>query len=312
MNIMQGATHLSAAAVPFQEDWWLDAASSGRCEKLEVTWNGVTVAALPFMRVTRLGFRQLKMPPYTRTLGVRLFLPPSKPFKRSQNIRHIVDELVRRLPRHDSFHAALDPDDETPFGFALSGCSVSQTFTFQVPPSADLDTVWDECDQKTRNLIRTARRQLEVSENADFDRFQRVSLLDRPDARNIHDFPLLGRIFSACLQRRQGTILTAAGEDGRPVASVILVWGSRRMYFWVAARNRLAPGGGANALLLWKSLELARSMNLTLDFDGFSSGAAARFLASFGQAPVPRPEIISANWRYQVAQLGKRWLREVP
>ncbi len=297
----------------FQEEWWLRAASRGAIRTVEVAWDGHTVGSLSVLPVRRFGLRQLMMPPYTRTLGPVFTLPESSRFKRGQNIRRVTEALVRQLPRHDHFHQTLDPADESPLAFSLLGFRTVQCFTFVVPRTRAPDEVWQRCDQKTRNIIKSARQHFVVEQSAAFDRFVEVSVAEHPPGQNIHDFELLAALFDACAQRGCGTVLQAVNERGSAVAAVALIRGRDTLYFWLSARRRTAEGagsGGANALLLWRGIELAHALGLNFDCDGYSSVGAAKFLASFGEAPTARVEVMRSGWRRDSAAYVKQtWLR---
>jgi hypothetical protein len=238
---------------------------------------------LSFIRKERFfGVRSLVMPPYTRTLGPVLNLPPSTPTRRCANLRRIAAEIMLLLPRHDHFSLRLDCDDETAFAFALAGCSIGQQFTFRVPASADLAKLMESTDRSTARLIRAAHRRLKLHEHVDFDRFVDVAYRDHPAEQNSHDFQALRRLFSACTDRQQATILGLTDAQGHDIASVLLVWGRGILYYLVPHRNRERSGGDANALLLWSAMEFALDRGLIFDVDGYHSVGTASFLSSFG------------------------------
>src|ERR1700674_2575471 len=53
----------------FHEDWWLDAATGGNFEVVEVTVGGRTVGRLPFNTTNRFGLKMIRMPALTYFLG---------------------------------------------------------------------------------------------------------------------------------------------------------------------------------------------------------------------------------------------------
>jgi len=279
----------------FHQDWWLNSATDGKYDTIEVKKDGVVVGSLVIFMKNHFGMKIITRPPYTRTLGPRLFLPPSKPFRRAQNIRNIISELVKKIPSYDSLRISLDPEDETAFAFSLCKFTIGQTFTFRVPLDMPLKDVWDNCDQKTRNLIRTADKKLSVICNTNLDDFIRISLIDQPLARNSHDFVCMKKIFDACCQREQACVMSAWDEHQKLIAAVVLIWDQKNLYFWQSARDRGATNAGSNMLLIWKSMEYARSKDLTFDFDSFASEKAAKMIASFGLPPVVRPQVLGAS-----------------
>ena len=200
---------------------------------------------------------------------------------------------------YDSLQLSLDPDDETGFAFSLNGFLIRQQFTFRIAPDTPLEEVWRDCDQKTRNLIRSADRKLTVVRSTDITDFIRMSLVDRPKKKNSHDFARLEKIFHACRLKNQGLVFSARDETGRQISCVVLVWDHKHVYFWQSARDREAQVAGANMLLLWKSIEFAHEKKLTFDFDSFASIRSAKMIASFGRIPIARQQVIGTSICYQ-------------
>ena len=289
----------------FQSAWWLEAAAGVSLERAEVQWNGETVASLPFVRERRLGFTLLEMPPYTRTLGPILRLPVSKPAKRLRNMHRAIAELVAALPPHDRYQAMLGPDDGTAFSLALSGCSLGQNFTFRMPAAWDFERHWTELDQKTRNLIRSAAKTLEVSQETGIEPLLSLSRQehgrnDRTDARTLR------RISEAACVREQMLTLTARLEGKRVVASATLVWDDRVLYFWQSSRDLTVQRSGANSLLVWEAMLLARRKGLIFDIDGYHSVTAARFVGKFGLDPKTRTSVLHMSRRARMVQAAGR------
>ena len=123
----------------FQEPWWLTAAAGPKLETAEVVWSGQQVARISFIRERRMGITQLEMPPYTRTLGPDLQLPPSGPAKHERNLHRAICELLKALPAHDKYQTTLAPDDPSAFPLLMSGCSLGQNFTFRSPSLWNLE-----------------------------------------------------------------------------------------------------------------------------------------------------------------------------
>lgn len=289
---------------PFNEEWWMDAATDGNFEIIEIRHDGVLRLSMPVFLSKRFGFTCIGMPIYTRTLGPTFYLPLSKPFKHAQNVRNLIEELVGRLPRHDSIRIRLPPDDESAFGFSLQDFDCEGKFTFRVPYPSDIQGIWKNCDQKTRNIIRSAQKLVSIDYGYDFSDFVRLSLLNKSEKENMNDFRTMERIFRAAEARNQAVIITARNREGKSVAAATIVWGAVNAYFWQTARDLSCGIGGVNALLLWKSIELVDRMGLTFDFDSYGSVSSAKFLAGFGLAPLVRTEVSRQVLPYKLFKLA--------
>ncbi len=289
----------------FQEAWWVEAAAGAALERAEVRWGGRVVASLPFIRHRRMGFTLLEMPPYTRTMGPILTLPESKPARRLRNMHDAIRDLLAALPKHDRYQAMLGPEDATAFSLALAGCSLGQNFTFRMPSVWDVDRHWSELDQKTRNLIRTAGKEMTVRRDAGFEALLELSERERgPKDRS--DFSTLRRLAETAARRGQMATITAHGQNGRVAAAAALIWDQRVMYFWQSIRDTRGPGSGANSLLVWEAMQMALERGLIFDIDGYHSLPAARFVSRFGMAPKVRTSVLHMSKRGRMVQATGR------
>jgi hypothetical protein len=287
----------------FQQDWWLEAAGGSEIERVEIVWDALTVATLPFLRTRIFGIRTLGMPPYTRTLGPVLQLPVSSVAQRRKNLARVARELLSALPKHDRFFQLLDPLDQSAFAYSLAGCDVRQQFTFRIASDADLTGTWNNIHSSKRRLIRSAAKEFSISSDLKIDDLVRLLYADVPRERNYHRMVVLQEIYEACRKRSQATILGVSNEAGDIVAAVALVWDETTLYYWTPARNRALTGGRENCFLLWNAIKLASRLRLNFDFDGYLSLASANFLSSFGAAIVVRPTITHTNLLGKVAEL---------
>ena len=291
----------------FQQPWWCAAAAGTALEMAEVRWDGKLVASLPFIRRKRLGFTLLEMPPYTRTMSPILFLPESKPAKRMRNMHEAVRELMEALPQHDRYQSMLGPDEPTAFSLALSGCTLGQNFTFRMPAAWEIERHWEDLDQKTRNLIRSAGKELEVRREQSMD--AQFELSDRERGKTERsDFSTLRRLADAACTRGQTMTLSAVAGTGRCLAAATLIWDERVLYFWQSVRDSAVLRSGANSLLVWEAMLLARSKGLVFDIDGYQSLPAARFVSRFGMEAKVRTSVVHLSKRGRMVQAAGRLL----
>lgn len=294
----------------FQEDWWYEAATAGQWTKVEVQRDGVMVASMPVFVRKRHGLRSITMPLYTRTLEPFVDAGEGKEVARLSHRISTLGELLGRLPRHDRFEITLARGSGLALGFVANGYLVSRDFTFIFDGGSDIDALWRDMDQKTRNLVKTYSKRCRVEQHDDIERFLRMSTLERGGAAtNQNDFDAITRIVEACRIRNQVRVLSCLDESGADVAVAVLVWDRETLYYWLSARDPERSRGGANSLLLWEAIRAAHSRGLTFDSDGFAGPSAIRFLGNFGLRPVERPIVNGANRRWRIVFLAKMALR---
>jgi Acetyltransferase (GNAT) domain len=275
----------------FQEEWWLQAAAGADLQRVAVEWGGVEVASLDFVIERSHGIRELKMPPYTRTLGPVLTLPPGQPSQAMSHAFRATRDLIAKLPEHDRFRQVFDPDDVSAFAFSMSGFDVAAAYTFRIPKGTDPEVLWSRMEGRRRKLITERGRDLRIESHGSLDRFEAMAGRERSEGINDHDFPALRRIFAAAQARDQATILTAVNGAGRDVVNAIIVRDGSTAYFWLATRDWKTAGRGAKSLVAWQAVKQALEQGLAFDFDSYASLSGARFVSTFGVPPVVRPVV---------------------
>ncbi|GAB0119941.1 GNAT family N-acetyltransferase [Acidisoma sp. 7E03] len=294
MDGMTGLTGLSARPI-FDEDWWFDAVCPGAWARHEVRRDGRLFASFAFHIFRKMGFRYVTMPGLTRTLEPTIHPGARKPVSRLQSSTALLKELLESMPRHDRMELCLPPDSELALPFSLLGYRSTATYTFR-QEGESRDTLWHGMDQKTRNLITTSRKRLAVTRHYDLDRYVRLSRGSRKSGgRDKTDYAAICRAFEACLLREQTTILAAVDEEGRDVASAILIWDRHELYYWMSARDNGLSGNAANSLLVWEALELASALGRRFDVDGFITPRNGVFLSKFGLQPAIRHYVTNVN-----------------
>ena len=69
---------------------------------------------------------------------------------------------------------------------------------------------------------------------------------------------------------------------GRSVSSALLVWDSRRLYFFMSSRSASPEANKASPLVFFESIRLAKSYGLAFDADGYATVASAMSLQKWG------------------------------
>lgn len=294
MDQMAQIVSESAGAL-FSEDWWFDAVCPGAWDRHEVRRDGRLFASLAFHFYKKMGFRYVAMPNLTRTLDPLIRPGASKPVGRLQSCTAILKELLDGMPEHDRLEICLSPSCDLALPFSLLGYRNSATYTFQHQGESQ-DMIWTGMDQKTRNMIVSARRRLDLHHHYDIERYIRLSRGSRKSCgTDKSDYAAITRAFEACLRRNQALILSAVDEEARDVASAILIWDRHQLYYWMSARDACRSGNAANSFLVWESLVFAMSIGRRFDMDGFITPQNGVFLARFGLHPVARHYVTNVN-----------------
>ena len=300
---------LRAAPSIFHERWWLDIATQDNWKLAVVKHNAEVIGEMPYA-LQRTGlWRVSHLPPLTRTLG-----PVIKPVTGSaaRQLHHRLDvtgRLIEQLPECDSFFQVLDPRINDALAFALHGYTVSARYTFRIDPRTTADEVWKRLNSKTRNVIRSASRELKIVSDLapeEFIAFYEANLAAR-SRTNAYGDDVMRDLVNAFVERKAGTLLGAYRQGGKLVAAVGLVWDHQAMYYLLSSRSQDSHSGSIS-LLLWTGIGCALTRKLTFDFDGFSNPSTFSFLNGFGATLTQRLGVERHGTGYLLMRTLKRKL----
>jgi hypothetical protein len=268
----------------FHEDWWLHAATGGRYQEVTVTSGSAVVGRLPFVTRRRMGFTELRMPPFTHVLGPAVE-PGSGKYQTQLSRRlSIIRALIDQLPKFDYFKQAIDWSISDGLAFQDRGFRASVNYTFEIDCRRNLDDIWRAMNFKVRQHIRRAEEKLSVAPVADPNEFLHFYMANLQQIRRTTfiEFATFPDAFSESQARDSGEILCARWPDGKPAAMVYLVWGHGTMYYLLSTRAHDRADNGSVNLLIWSAVKRAHERGLLFDLDGVSTTGTARFLSGFG------------------------------
>ena len=284
----------------FHNRWWLEAATDGRYEEIEVR-SGGAVARLPYVIVREWpGYRVCTMPEMTHSLGwaVDLGVGPGP----EATVRHIeiTRLLVRRLARFSGFHHKLGGQITDTVAFDEAGYATGVQFTFEIAPQPE-DATWRALRDKTRNVIRRAGERYTVDSAIDPEAFAATYEANLRHRKLINTAPRMMQVCAAALTHDSGRFFAARDEAGGVQAAVFMVWDHRTAYYLLATRSA-SSDNGAISLLIWHAIRDAHARGLTFDFDGVGTPGSRLLFTGFGGLVTPRYIVSRYSWASRAAQ----------
>lgn len=293
----------------FHERWWLDIATQGNWQLAVVRQNDEIIGEMPYaMQRTRF-WRVSHLPPLTRTLGPVIAPVTGSAARQMHHRLDVTARLIDQLPDCDSFFQVLDPRVDDALAFALHGFTVSARYTFRIAPGTTPDEAWARLNSKTRNVIRSAARELTIVPDLapnEFLTFYDANLAAR-SRTNAYGAAVMHQLVNAFVERKAGMLLGAYGPGAKLVAAIGLVWDHQAMSYLLSSRTQDAHCGSIS-LLLWSGIGRALERKLTFDFDGFSSPSTFSFLNGFGATLTQRLGIERLGTVYLLTRTLKRRL----
>jgi hypothetical protein len=272
----------------FHEDWWLEAATGGEYDVVEVRANDRMVGRLPYFVQKRAGLRRVVMPTLTHFLGPAVDEGAGNAITRALKRRDITKELISQLPSLPSIRIKCHRDVTDVISFQEEGFQTSVQFTHELAP-APPETLWANMRDKVRNVIRRSEAQVAVEVLHDPKEFQLFynNNITKRDRANYLDPGRSLAVITAALEHQRGQILATRDAQGRLTAAAFCVWDEQVAYYLMTTRTADA-GNGDVSLLVWKFVQEAAGRGLVFDFDGVSSVGSVLFFTGFGAAVCPR------------------------
>ena len=279
----------------FHNGWWLEAASGGRYEEVDVRSDNRTIARLPFVIERRFGiYRACIMPEITHFLGPAIDAGSGSAVTRSLKTYHLTRELLGKLKPHGTFHQKMHRGIIDTLGFNDAGYTTLVEFTFEISPQPE-QQVWREMRAKTRNVIRRAGERWQVAVWDDPEAFAAL-YQDNLSKRGVENvYSRVAQVCAAAIAHRQGNILAVNDTNGAVLGAIFVIWDHETAYYVLSTRT---PGSdnGVISLLIWEAIRDACAQGIVFDFDGLGAAGNRLLFTGFGGRIVPR--FIAARHRF--------------
>ena len=270
----------------FEEGWWLDAVAPGQWDCLEVRdSNGNLTGRWPLCYGKLLGFKTIKNPKYTQTLGPWIKSDASKYSKYLSTKKKVLEELIKQIPRKPyNFFITLDSSNEYVLPFRWRGFQISPTFSYRFSELSNLDEIYRQIDSKQKTVIKKAETALTVKDDCPIDVL--IEMMRKTNVRQNRKKGLykdvIFRIDDACQKHNARKLLVAVDDNNHVHAAAYLVYDDRTCYYLFGGADPNYRNSGAQSLLIWEAIRFASTVSRAFDFEGSNVEAIERFFRSFG------------------------------
>jgi hypothetical protein len=296
----------------FQSSWWLEAVAPGQWGEVLVEKGGQVVGRLPYVKKKKFGFTFLIMPQLTQTLGTWLSPKAGKYSSQISEQRELTAGLIDQLPPFDFFWQNLHYSVTDCLPFYWRGYQQTTRYTYVLEDLSDLDKIWQEIKNQTRNRIRKAESSgIKVVESEDIDGF--LGLVELTYKRQGLALPysqeLVKRIDEACKKRSARKIFLAFDQQGVLHSGTYLVYDSKTAYNLISGSDPESRNIGAGMLAIWESIKFAASQSRVYDFEGSMIESIEKVFRHFGAKQRPYLDIRKINSRFlRIAYDMSNWL----
>lgn len=297
----------SAQGCLFCQSWWIEASCGANFKTLGCLEGGRLVAGIPLHFVRWGPFRVCRMPRLTQSWGPVLEPMEGRQYAKASREIELLTALAERLRHLSVFFQCFHHSLPNWLPFYWTGFRQSTVFTYILDDIADDNVLWSGFRKSIRWDIRRAERSgITVSRTEP----QTVLLLTdktlaRQGTKRRFREDLLFSLVKAARERGAGDCYAAFDADGRPHVADFVAWDRKYVYPLVGGRNPEIGNSGANALLVWWEIQLARERGLAFDFEGSNIRGVEHFFRGFGARLQPFNKIVKAPvWAYAPLMLG--------
>lgn len=283
----------------FEEAWWLDAVAPGKWRCLEVKdGNGILIGRWPICFGKILGFKTIRNPKYTQTLGPWIKNDSKSYTKYLSNKKNVLEELIKQLPRKPyNVFLTLDSSNEYILPFRWRGFTYSPTFSYRFSNLKDIEEIFNNMDSKRRKRILKASKNLLVRDDYPLDvLFSMMQKSNDRQKRNKKiDIEAIIRIDKACIAHNARKFLVAIDQDGNIHAAKYLVYDDRVCYDLLGGADPVYRSSDAQSLLMWESIKFASTVSEAFDMEGSNVEYIEQNFRSFGSPFVVNYEVKRLN-----------------
>jgi hypothetical protein len=281
----------------FQEPWWLDAVAPGAWQSLEIVRGGQIAARMPIVVSRKFGFRVIRNPPLTPTLGPWLPTSIVNSSKHRGMEKDLLNGLIDQIPEWDYFEASFHHQLTNWLPFYWRGFEQTTRYTYILEDTSDLDRVWTGLQDTVRRNIRKARGELSVRTDLPLDRLLDVAALTflRQGQELPFDRDLVRRIDAACTSRDARRMFFAEDSKGRIHAALYVVTDAASAYYLFGGADPELRSSGAQNFLLWEAIRFASDRGIRFDFEGSMIEPIERVFRAFGARQVPYLQVCGAR-----------------
>lgn len=291
----------------FEEPWWLDAVAPGQWECLEVkNANGEIVGRWPICYGKILGFKTIRNPQYTQTLGPWIRNDATRYTRYLSNKKKVLEDLITQLPKKPyNIFLTLDSSNEYILPFRWHGFHFTPTFSYRFNDLSNIEMLFNNIDNKRRKRILKASQFLLIKDDFGievlFDLIQKTN--DRQNREKGLNKKLIERIDVACCEHNARKFLVAVDKVGNIHAAKYLVYDEKVCYDLLGGADPAFRESDAQSLLMWESIKFASTVSKAFDMEGSNVEYIEQNFRSFGSTFVVNYTIKRLNLILTIADV---------
>ena len=246
---------------------------------------GEVVGFMPYRIRSKKGFKLMLPEPLVPYQGVWMIYP--KGLNHTAKLRlenKVIARIIEKLPKVDGFKQQFNPSFSNWLPFYWKGFEQTTRYTYCINDLSDLDTVFSNFKDTTRNKIRKAEKSLRVESSTDIDRFYQLKMEDYKKKNKVYPIPkdVLESVMNYTVSKETGEILIALDDNDNVHAMLYYMWDKQSAYYVHSVSNPDNSLPGAMSLLIWEAIKRVSDKTISFDFEGSMVESIEKYFRSFG------------------------------
>jgi hypothetical protein len=277
----------------FMQAWWLNAVCNNK------NWNILLYekkdkifGVMVYYFVIKFGFKIIIQPKLTQSSGIWIDYPISlTSYEKLSFEKVVMTNLINQLNelRFSYYDQNFQPSITNWLPFFWKGFSQSTRYTYQIEDISDTEKCFQEFSYAKKKQISKAIKNLSIDFNLSGEMFYDEL---QQNLKSLHKTvyyskELFLKLYTDCISRNQGCIITARDSQMKIHAANFIVWDNNCTYNLISTINQELKSSGASSLVVWEALKLGSSKTKVFDFEGSMNENIENSFRQFGSIQIP-------------------------
>jgi len=213
--------------------------------------------------------------------------------------KEVMNELIKQLPKVDSFKQNFLPEITNWMPFNWKGFQQTTRYTYIIQDISNTKNVFADFKENIRREIRKAEKNLTVTPSKDLDLLYQLKL--KVYQENKEDYPIpfekLKAVYDFCAKNNCGELLIAQDENKNIHSILFYVWDENSAYYIHGVTDNNFKTSGSMSLLLWDAIKRSSTKTKAFNFEGSMVESIERYFRAFGGIQTPYFQISKTDSR---------------
>lgn len=251
---------------------------------------GEVIAVLPYVVSKKKSFKLITPQFLSPYQGVWMKYPEGQKYASKIGYeKEVMNELIKQLPKVDSFKQNFLPEITNWMPFNWKGFQQTTRYTYLIKDISNTKNVFIDFKENIRREIRKAEKSLTVISSKDIDLLYQLKL--KVYQENKEDYPIslkkLKAVYDFCVKNNCGELLIAQDGDQNVHSILLYVWDNNSAYYLHGVTDNNFKTTGSMSLLLWDAIKRSSTKTKAFNFEGSMVESIERYFRAFGGEQVP-------------------------